>query len=62
MACSDRHAAGTLVWHAGTTALSDGTRTLVMVADPEDGAIRVYRSVGFTVTESQIGFIRQPAG
>jgi ribosomal protein S18 acetylase RimI-like enzyme len=57
-----RGLAGTLVWHAGATALADGTRTLVMVADPEDGAIRVYRSVGFTVTESQIGFIRRPAG
>jgi ribosomal protein S18 acetylase RimI-like enzyme len=57
-----RGLAGTLVWHAGTTALAGGVRTLVMVADPEDGAIRVYRSVGFTVTESQIGFIRQPAG
>ena len=57
-----RGLAGTLVWHAGATALADGPRTLVMVADPEDGAIRVYRSVGFTVTESQIGFIRQPAG
>ena len=57
-----RGLAGTLVWHAGATALADGPRTLVMVADPEDGAIRVYRSVGFTVTESQIGFIRRPAG
>ncbi len=57
-----RGLAGTLVWHAGATMLGGGTRTLVMVADPEDGAIRVYRSVGFTVTESQTGFIRRPAG
>jgi GNAT superfamily N-acetyltransferase len=57
-----RGLAGTLVWHAGATALADGVRTLVMVADPADGAIRVYRSVGFTVTESQIGCISRPAG
>jgi predicted GNAT family acetyltransferase len=56
-----RGLAGTLVWRAGAAALADGPRTLVMVADPEDGAIRVYRSVGFTVTESQTGFIRRPA-
>ncbi len=54
-----RGLAGTLVWHAGAITPVD-TRTLVMVADPGDAAIRVYRSVGFTVTESQVGFIRQP--
>jgi GNAT superfamily N-acetyltransferase len=54
--------AGTLVWHAGATALTGDASTLVMVADPEDVAIRVYRSVGFTVTEPQLSFIRQPAG
>jgi ribosomal protein S18 acetylase RimI-like enzyme len=57
-----RGLAGTLVWHASATALADDASTLVMVADPEDVAIRVYRSVGFTVTESQLSFIRQPAG
>ena len=57
-----RGLAGTLVWHAGSTALSGDPSTLVMVADPEDIAIRVYRSVGFTVAEAQIGFIRQPDG
>jgi GNAT superfamily N-acetyltransferase len=56
-----RGLAGTLVWHAGATALSGGTRTLVMVAEPDDAAIRVYRSVGFTVTEHQLSFIHQPA-
>jgi hypothetical protein len=55
-----RGRAGTLVWHAGATALAGETRTLVMVADPGDAAIR-DRSVGFTVTESQVSFIRQPA-
>lgn len=57
-----RGLAGTLVWHAGATALAGGTSTLVMVADPGDIAIRVYRSVGFTVTEPQLGFVRQPSG
>jgi ribosomal protein S18 acetylase RimI-like enzyme len=56
-----RGLAGTLVWQAGATALAGGTRTLVMVAEPEDAAIRVYRSVGFTVTESQVSFARRPA-
>jgi ribosomal protein S18 acetylase RimI-like enzyme len=56
-----RGLAGTLVWQAGTAALTAGTTTLVMVADPEDAAIRVYRSVGFTVTEPQLSFIRPPA-
>ncbi len=31
-----------------------GARTLVMVADPEYVAIRVYRSVGFAVSESDL--------
>ena len=55
-----RGLAGTLVWQASATRLTSDTRTLVMVADPDDAAIRVYRSVGFTVTESQLSFIRQP--
>jgi GNAT superfamily N-acetyltransferase len=57
-----RGLAGTLVWYASATALTGDASTLVMVADPEDVAIRVYRSVGFTVTEPQLSFIRQPAG
>jgi ribosomal protein S18 acetylase RimI-like enzyme len=57
-----RGLAGTLVWQAGAAALAGRTSTLVMVADPEDDAIRVYRSVGFTVTETQLSFVRQPAG
>jgi ribosomal protein S18 acetylase RimI-like enzyme len=53
--------AGTLVWHAGRHGLDTlGARTLVMVADPDDVAIRVYRSVGFTDAETQVGFERQP--
>jgi GNAT superfamily N-acetyltransferase len=57
-----RGLAGTLVWHASATALTAGTSTLVMVADPGGVAIRIYCSVGFTVTEQQVGFIRRPAG
>src|SRR6202012_5982277 len=34
--------------------------TLVIVADPEAGAIRVYRSVGFRDAETQIAFQRPP--
>jgi GNAT superfamily N-acetyltransferase len=53
--------AGTLVWHAGQQALDSlGASTLVMIADPRDVAIRVYRSVGFTDAETQLAFERQP--
>ena len=53
--------AGTLVWHAGRHGLgAAGASTLVMVADPHDVAIRVYRSVGFADAETQIGFERPP--
>ena len=52
--------AGTLVWQAGQYALAHGARTLVMAADPAEGAIRVYRSVGFAQRETQIGFFRTP--
>jgi GNAT superfamily N-acetyltransferase len=52
--------AGTLVWHAGQHALAHGARTLVMVADPHEAAIRVYQSVGFEQQENQLGFARLP--
>jgi hypothetical protein len=39
-----------------------GARTLVMVADPEYLAIRVYRSVGFETTETQLQAERPPPG
>jgi GNAT superfamily N-acetyltransferase len=53
--------AGTLVWRAGRWALAElAARTLVIVADPGASAIRVYRSVGFAHTETQIGFERPP--
>ena len=54
--------AGTLVWRAGQHGLENfAARTLVMAADPDYVAIRVYRSVGFVDAETQIGFERQPA-
>ena len=57
-----RGLAGTLTWHVGTQALAAGqARTLVMVASPDDVAIRVYRCVGFADAEVQIGFERPPA-
>jgi hypothetical protein len=37
-----------------------GARTLVMVADPGYLAIRVYRSVGFSETETQLQAERSP--
>jgi ribosomal protein S18 acetylase RimI-like enzyme len=58
-----RGLAGTLTWHAGRAALASlGARgTLVIVADPDYVAISVYRSVGFTDTESHIGLQRPQA-
>lgn len=50
--------AGSLVWHAGRQALDDCASELIMVADPADVAIRVYRSVGFVSVQDQIGFER----
>lgn len=50
-----RGLAGTLVHHVSGYGFTElGARTLVMVADPEYLAIRIYRSVGFAVTESQL--------
>jgi GNAT superfamily N-acetyltransferase len=54
--------AGTLVWRAAQEVLRACTATaLVMLADPDDVAIRIYRSVGFAYAETQIGFCRPPA-
>lgn len=44
---------GTLVYQSGTIALEDwGVEQLVMEADPEYLAARIYESVGFQRTES----------
>ena len=58
-----RGLAGTLVHHAGAEGLTwPGVQTLVIVADPGDEAIRVYRSVGFDGTETQVQLLRKPPG
>ena len=54
-----RGLAGTLVWHAGRFARERfGAHTLVIVADPADGAIRVYRDCGFADAQTQVSFAR----
>jgi RimJ/RimL family protein N-acetyltransferase len=56
-----RGLAGTLVWMAGRygrEVLRAGT--FVIVADPADVAIRVYRACGFTGRESQLSLQRRP--
>jgi ribosomal protein S18 acetylase RimI-like enzyme len=51
--------ASTLVHHASVVGLRDfGIRDLVMVADPDDGAIRIYRSLGFADSEFQVQLAR----
>lgn len=53
---------GTLVHHASRYGLDElGVATLVMVADPDYLAIRVYRAVGFTDSETQLQATRKPA-
>ena len=57
-----RGLAGTLVWHAGRFARTAfGARTFVIVADPAEGAIRIYRDCGFADAQTQFSFAR-PAG
>ncbi|WP_427893018.1 GNAT family N-acetyltransferase [Kribbella sp. GL6] len=55
-----RGLAGTLVHHAATYGLTQA-RKLVMVADPAYLAIRIYRSLGFADTETQLQIARPPA-
>ena len=57
-----RGLASTLVHRASTYGLTEGgARTLVMVADPEYLAIRIYRALGFDDTETQLQFALPPA-
>jgi ribosomal protein S18 acetylase RimI-like enzyme len=57
-----RGLAGTLVHHVSRYGFDElGAHTLVMVADPDYLAIRVYRSVGFAETESMLQVERPPA-
>jgi GNAT superfamily N-acetyltransferase len=54
-----RGLAGTLVHHAGRYALAElGARTLVIVADLDSQAARIYRSVGFADAEIQVQIAR----
>jgi predicted GNAT family acetyltransferase len=57
-----RGLAGSLVHAISRFGFADlEAETLVMVADPEYLAIRVYRSVGFADTEVQVGVEKKPA-
>jgi ribosomal protein S18 acetylase RimI-like enzyme len=57
-----RGLAGSLLHEAGRFGLEElGAETLVMVADPDYVAIRIYRSVGFEDTETQLQADRAPA-
>jgi len=50
-----RGLAGTLVHHVSGYGFAElGAETLVMVADPNYAAIRIYESVGFSATESAL--------
>lgn len=54
-----RGLAATLVHHASLVGLQDfAIHDLVMVADPDYTAIRVYRSLGFADSEIQVGLAR----
>jgi ribosomal protein S18 acetylase RimI-like enzyme len=56
-----RGLAGTLVHRVSRYGFDElGAQTLVMVADPEYLAIRIYRSVGFADTERQLQSERRP--
>ena len=58
-----RGLAGTLVWHAGRYGRDVlGASTLVIVADPADVAIRVYRACGLAAAEAQLSLERPATG
>jgi len=58
-----RGLAGTLVWRAGRHAAGAfGAGTLVIVADPAEAAIRLYRACGFADVQLQFSFQRAPEG
>jgi ribosomal protein S18 acetylase RimI-like enzyme len=56
-----RGLASALVHHAGHWGLHElGAHTLVIVADPDYHAIRIYRALGFADTERQVQIHRAP--
>ena len=53
--------AAALVGQAGRHAIDQlGAKTLVIIADPDEPAIRVYRSVGFADHQTQLNLQRAP--
>jgi ribosomal protein S18 acetylase RimI-like enzyme len=60
-AARGRGLAGTLVHAVSRYGFGElGARTLVMVADPDYTAIRIYRALGFTSSQTQLGVQRAP--
>nr|WP_238158535.1 GNAT family N-acetyltransferase [Kribbella voronezhensis] len=58
----NRGLASTLVHRAAAYGLDElGAKTLVIVADPEYVAVRIYRALGFEDTETQLQVIRPAA-
>ena len=58
-----RGLAGTLVWRAGRYAREAfGASALVIVADPAEAAIRLYRACGFADVQLQFSFQWAPEG
>ncbi len=56
-----RGIAGTAAYDAARYALDElGAHTLVIIADPDYVAARVYRSIGFAHAETQLQFGREP--
>jgi ribosomal protein S18 acetylase RimI-like enzyme len=56
-----RGLAGTLLWYAGRYGHEVlGARTFVIVADPADAAIRIYRACGFAARQGQLLLERVP--
>jgi ribosomal protein S18 acetylase RimI-like enzyme len=56
-----RGLAGTLVYHAAQMGFSDmGAKTLVMCADPDYVAVKIYESVGFKTAEQQMALQWHP--
>ena len=56
-----RGLAGTLAHHVSCYGLDElGAQTLVMVADPDYLAIKIYRAIGFTDSERQLQVERAP--
>jgi len=53
--------ASTLVHRASTYGFNHGAKTLVMVADPDYLAIRIYRALGFSDSETQLAITIPPA-